>query len=314
MTDRPKLLLAAAFPDRDMAAFARHFTVLRLDEMADPAAFLAGPARDVTALATRGDIGADAALIGALPALKIIACYGVGYDAVDVEAARAAGVAVTNTPDVLTGDVADLAVGLTLDLCRMIAVGDAHVRAGKWGTEPLPLATRVHGRRVGIAGLGRIGAAIARRFSAFDCPVGYYNRSPREVAGWRAFPTLDDLAAWSEILVVAVAGGAGTRGIVTADTLAALGPEGFLVNISRGTTVDEAALIAALEERRIAGAALDVFLNEPDIDPRFLVLDNVLLQPHRASATVETRAAMGDLVLENLLAHFAGKPLPTRVV
>ncbi len=250
----------------------------------------------------------------ALPALEIIANYGVGVDAIDLEAARARGIRVTNTPDVLTDDVADIAIALALSVMREIPRGDAHVRGGGWAKGNLPLARRFHGCKFGIVGLGRIGIATARRAAAFDCSIGYFNRSPQPASPYQAFPTIRDLAAWSDVLVVTVAGGAGTRALIDAAVLQALGPRGFLVNVSRGTTVDEAALLDALERQAIGGAALDVFLNEPHIDERFKALPNAVLFPHHGSATVETRRAMGQLMRDNLTAHFAGKPLLTPVV
>ncbi|MEK6421548.1 MAG: 2-hydroxyacid dehydrogenase [Burkholderia gladioli] len=253
-------------------------------------------------------------MIAALPKLEIIACYGVGTDAIDLAAARERGIRVTNTPDVLTGDVADLGVGLALAMMRRIGAGDAHVRSGAWQDGNMPLVTRLYGKRVGIVGFGRIGSTLARRLSGFDVELGYFNTTPRADSPYRFFDSLTELAEWCELLIVTLAGGPGTRHLIDAKVLEALGPRGYLVNVSRGTTVDEAALLGALERREIAGAALDVFWNEPRIDPRFLALSNVLLQPHHASGTVETREAMGGLVRDNLAAHFAGEPLLTPVV
>jgi D-3-phosphoglycerate dehydrogenase len=311
---RPGLLVAGAYPAWDMEPLEAAYDVTRLWDVADRASFLGAPNPGLRALATRGDIGADATLIAALPDLEIIACYGVGTDAIDLVAARARGIRVTNTPDVLTGDVADLAVGLTLALLRGIPAADLHVRSGAWATRPMSLLARVHGRRIGIAGFGRIGQAVARRFEGFDAAVGYFARTPREDSAHRFFPGLQALADWADVLVVTMAGGAATANLIGTDVLGALGPQGYLVNVARGSVVDEPALLEALEHRRIAGAALDVFWNEPRIDTRFLALPNVILQPHHASATVETRRAMGALVRENLAAHFAGRPLPSPVL
>lgn len=269
---------------------------------------------DIMALVTSGGRGADAALIEALPALELIAVYGVGYDKVDLEAAARCNVAVTNTPDVLTADVADMALALALTLARRIVDGDAFVRSGAWPHKAMPLTGSVSGRKIGIVGLGRIGEAIARRFAGFDTEIGYWNRSPKPLSSWRAFPTPPALAAWADILVVAVAGGGDTIGLVDTETIAALGRDGLLINISRGTTIDEAALLVALENGGIAGAGLDVFQSEPAIDPRFFRLGNVVLSPHQGSATVATRQAMGALVRANLTAYFAGEALPTAVL
>jgi lactate dehydrogenase-like 2-hydroxyacid dehydrogenase len=266
-TTSPHVLMPGTYPEWDMAPLRAQYTLHRLWEATDRQAFIAEHAPDIRAVATRGELGANAELIAALPALELIACYGVGTDGIDLAACRARGIRVTNTPDVLNGDVADLAVALTLSLQRRIPAGDAFVRSGAWANGGMPLTTRVFGQRIGIAGFGRIGSTIARRLS----------------------------------------------GIVDAQVLQALGPAGWLVNVSRGTTVDEDALLQALEQKAIAGAALDVFLNEPRIDPRFAALDNVVLHPHHGSGTEQTRRAMGELVRRNLQAHFGGLPLLTPV-
>jgi D-3-phosphoglycerate dehydrogenase len=308
---RPHLLMPGTYPDWDMQALEQDYTVLRLWEAADQAAFLAKHAPAVRAVATRGDLGAAAGLLAQLPALEIISCYGVGTDAIAVDIARSRGIAVTNTPDVLTGDVADLAAGLALALLRRIPAADSFVRSGVWPSQGMPLASRLHGKRAGIAGMGRIGAATARRLAAFDMSIGYFSRQPKADSAGTHFTDLAALADWCDVLVVTLPGGAATANIVDAQVLQALGPQGWLVNVARGSTVDEAALLQALEARSIAGAALDVFWNEPRIDTRFLALDNVVLQPHLGSATTETRRAMGQLVRDNLAAHFAGRPLIT---
>lgn len=310
-SSRPKVLMVSSMPEWDLAPMREAYDLIDLP--ADGPSGLATTA-DITALVTSGGRGADAALIEALPALALIAVYGVGYDKVDLDAASRCNVAVTNTPDVLTNDVADMALALTLALARRIVDGDAFVRSGAWSGKSMPLTGSISGRKIGIVGLGRIGEAIANRFAGFDTEIGYWNRSPKPLSSWRAFPTPASLAAWADILVVAVAGGSDTVGLVDAETIAALGRDGLLINISRGTTVDEAALIAALESKTIAGAGLDVFLNEPAIDRRFLGLGNVVLSPHQGSATVATRRAMGELVRANLAAHFAGETLPTAVL
>lgn len=311
---RPTVLMAGPYPEWDMAPMERDYTLLRLWEAGDRAAFLAQHGTSVRALATRGELGASAELMAALPALEIVSCYGVGTDAIALDAARSRGVRVTNTPDVLTGDVADLAVGLALALLRRIPAGDAHVRSGAWSQGNMGLTTRLYGKRAGIVGFGRIGQAVARRLQGFEMEIGCFSRSARADGPHRCFAQLAALADWCDVLVVTLAGGEATRGMVDAAVLEALGPQGWLVNVSRGSTLDEAALLAALERRTIAGAALDVFHTEPRIDGRFLALDNVLLQPHHGSGTVETRRAMGQLVRDNLAAHFAGRPLPTPVI
>ena len=248
------------------------------------------------------------------PALGLIANFGVGYDAIDMAAARSRGIRVTNTPDVLNDDVADLAVAMLLAQSRQIVQGSDWVRSGRWSQEALPLNRKVSGRRVGIAGLGRIGREIADRLAAFKIGIHYHSRQPKDVpADWTYHPDPVALAAAVDDLIVAVVGGADTVGYVSAAAIAALGPDGVIVNISRGSTIDEAALLDALEARRIRAAALDVFLNEPDLDPRFLSLDNVLLQPHQGSGTIETRKAMGALQRDNARAFLAGRDLLTPV-
>ena len=313
-TVRPDVLMLGPYPAWDMEPLEAAYTLHRLWEAGDAQRFIADCAASIRAIATRGELGANAELIAALPRLEIIACYGVGTDAIDLAAARSRGVQVTNTPGVLSGDVADLAVGLSLAVMRRIPAADAHVRSGAWATRNMDLMTRLHGRRVGVAGFGRIGTTIARRFSGFDVEIGYFARAARADSPYRFFGRLVDLAAWCDLLIVILPGDAATRGIVNGDVLRALGPHGFLVNVARGSTVDEPALLDALEHNAIAGAALDVFWNEPKIDQRFMRLANVVLQPHNGSATVESRRAMGQLVRDNLQAHFAGQPLLTPVV
>ncbi|WP_432727083.1 2-hydroxyacid dehydrogenase [Variovorax sp. W6] len=309
----PHVLMAGAYPEWDMAPMREAYSLHHLWEAPDRQAFIAEHASRIRAIATRGELGASAELIAALPGLELVACYGVGTDAIDLAACRARGIRVTNTPDVLNGDVADLAVGLMLAVQRRIAAGDVFVRSGAWATSAMPLATRVFGQRVGIAGFGRIGGTIARRLSGFDVELGYFSRTPKAESPHRHFTSLSAMADWCDVLIVILPGGEATRGIVNAEVLRALGPKGWLVNVSRGTTVDEGALLQALETRGIAGAALDVFLNEPRIDPRFAALDNVVLTPHHGSGTEQTRRAMGELVRRNLEAHFAGLPLITPV-
>ncbi len=311
---KPEILVVGPYPDWDMAPLEDAYRVHRLWEVEDRERYVATHGAAVRAIATRGELGARAELMQQLPKLEIVACYGVGTDGIDLAHARSRGIRVTNTPDVLTGDVADIGIALALAVARQLPAGDAHVRAGRWSLGPLPLATRFFGKKVGIAGMGRIGQALARRAAAFDCEIRYFARSARAGLDWTFEPDLVALADWSEVLFVTLSGGPSTAAIVDARVLDALGPEGFLVNIARGSTVDEAALIAALEAKRIRGAGLDVFLNEPNIDPRFADLDTVVLYPHHGSGTIETRRAMGKLVRDNLEAHFSGRPLLTPVV
>jgi lactate dehydrogenase-like 2-hydroxyacid dehydrogenase len=260
-----------------------------------------------------GAHGASNEVVDALPALEIIAINGIGTDAVDLERARARSVRVTTTPDVLTDDVADLAIGLTLAVSRRICVADRFVRAGRWPGAHLPLSAKVSGKRLGIFGLGHVGRAVARRAEGFEMPIAYSEPHPAD-AGYRFVPVLEDLARDSDFLVVAATGGPATRGRVNRPVLDALGPAGILINVARGSIVDEAALVAALAEGRLGGAGLDVFAHEPAVGEALWTRDNVVLQPHQASATVETRRAMADLVLANLAVHFAGREPVTPVV
>ncbi len=242
--------------------------------------------------------------------------YGVGFDAVDLAACRARGIRVTNTPDVLTKDVADLGVAMMLALSRGVVGADAWVRDGSWAARGLyPLQRRVTGRRAGILGLGRIGYEVAKRLAGFEMAIAYTDVAEKPfAAGWDFVPDPVALAKRSDVLFVTLAASAATRHVVSTRVIEALGPEGMLVNVSRASNVDEEALLDALETGRLGSAALDVFEGEPRLDPRFLKLPNVLLQPHQASGTVETRKAMGQLVRDNLAAHFAGLPLPTPVL
>lgn len=309
----PDVLLIGPYPAWDMAELELRYTLHKLYAAADRANTLAQVGRRIRAIATRGELGATAELMGQLPNLEIVSCYGVGTDAIDLAYARSRGIAVTNTPDVLTEDVADLGVGLLLAVARGIVAGDQHVRTARWASANMGLTTRVYGKRIGIVGMGKIGAAFARRMAAFDCDIGYFGRHPKPDSSHQFFDTLPALADWADVLVVTVAGGAGTRDLIGEETLGTLGPDGIFINLSRGSTVNEGALLAALENGMIKAAGLDVFQNEPRIDPRFLALQNVVLQPHHGSGTVETRKAMGQLMRDNLAAHFAGRPLLTPV-
>ena len=311
---KPEILMMGPYPAWDLEDLESNYKVHRLWEAADRAAFLSEVGGNVRAIATRGEIGASAELMKALPGLEIVSCYGVGTDAIDLSHAKANGIRVTNTPNVLTADVADIGVGLLLAVARQIPQADRYVRDGRWRNANMHLVTRVHGKKVGIVGMGRIGVEVAKRLAAFDCPIAYFDINQRDDLPYTFVSDLLALAEQSEFLIVTLAGGASTQGIINADVLQALGRDGILINISRGSTVDEAALLDALERNVIKGAGLDVFWNEPNIDERFLTLENVVLQPHHASGTVETRQAMGKLVRDNLAAHFARQPLLTPVI
>jgi lactate dehydrogenase-like 2-hydroxyacid dehydrogenase len=313
---KPHVLQMGSYPDWDMPPLEARFVIHRLYEAPDRAAMLAEVGPKVRAIATRGDLGASAEVIAACPQLELIAVNGVGYDAVDFEAARARGIKVTNTPGVLDGECADIAVGMMLALARGIIGGDAYTRSGDWAKKgPYPLQRRVWGQRAGILGLGRIGMELGRRLQGFGMKISYLARSPKPVPeGWEFIADPAELAAASDFLFVTALANASTRHIVNARVLQALGPRGMLFNISRAQNIDEAALLDALEEGAIGGAGLDVFEGEPALNPRFAALNNVVLQPHVGSATVETRVAMGKLMLDNMVAHFDGAPLLTEVI
>ena len=310
---KPEILIPTKIFERTQAVLEKEFSCHRLYEATDRAAFLKPLAQRLRGIASFGsDVGAG--LMDALPKLEIISNFGVGVDSIDLEAARKRKIIVTNTPDVLNDCVADTTLALTLNVMRRFPQAEAYLRSGFWGTRgAYPLSTSLGGKTMGILGLGRIGEAIAQRAQAFGMKISYHNRNKKDVVYAYARDPVA-LARDSDVLVVVTPGGAGTRHIVDARVLDALGPEGYLVNISRGSTVDEAALIRCLQEGRIAGAGLDVFDNEPKVDARFFAMDNVVVLPHVGSATVETRTAMGNLQIENLRLHFAGKPVATRVV
>ncbi|MBT3332340.1 MAG: 2-hydroxyacid dehydrogenase, partial [Rhodospirillaceae bacterium] len=251
--------------------------------------------------------------INRLENLEIIASFSVGYDATDVATAQARGVIVTHTPEVLTGDVADLAMTFILMAPRRIGESERFLRSGKWLQGRMDLGTTVRGKRLGILGLGRIGMAVARRAEVFGLHIAYHDIKPMGDLAYRAYPTLLDLAEASDMLLVACEGGDATRDLVDADVLKALGPDGFLINAARGTIIDQPALIAALRDGGIAGAAMDVFDSEPEVPAELMAMENVVLTPHIASSTHETRRAMADLVYDNLRAHFDGKPVLTPV-
>jgi lactate dehydrogenase-like 2-hydroxyacid dehydrogenase len=267
----------------------------------------------IRAVATGGGTGLSSEWIEKLPNLGVIAVNGVGTDRIDLKLARARNIDVATTLGVLTDDVADTGIALMLALLRHVAAGDAYVRAGQWPKGGFPLGTSPKGKRLGILGLGQIGQAFGSKAEAFGMSVRYWNRSPIADSKWKACGSPIELAEDSDVLCVVIAATAETRNIVNAGMLKALGPKGYLINIARGTVVDEEALLAALNTGEIAGAGLDVFVNEPNIREEFFTAPNTVLMPHVGSATLETRIAMGDLVLKNLAAHFAGEKPPTTV-
>lgn len=306
---KPDILQTGAMPAIE-AALNDAYTVHRLWDVPDRDRFLAEVGPRIRAIVTGGNYGASTALIEATPELGLIAVHGVGTDAVDLDLARARGIRVSVTAGVLTEDVADMALGLLLAVARRLAEGDRFVRAGKWPKDRFPLGRKVAGKRLGILGFGRIGQAIARRAEGFGMVVSYTDVQELNLPQ-RFVPSLEDLARGSDFLVIAASASAQTRGLVGRAVLDAVGPEGILINIARGSIVDEAELVAALQDGRLGAAGLDVFVDEPNAPEALFSLDNVVLEPHQASATIETRVEMGRNVLANLEAFFAGRPLPT---
>ena len=290
------------------ASLAQAYTVHRLDDEVEPVAFLAEQGSRFSAVATSALFGVSAEQIAAMPNLRVISCFGVGVDKIAVGAARERGIPVGYTPDILNDCVADTAFALLLDVARATPEADRYVRAGLWakrGPNSFHFGRKVSGARLGIVGLGRIGKTIARRALGFEMNIRYHTRHPVVDVPWSHEPSLIDLARWADFLIVVTAGGPGTRHLINAEVLEALGPRGFLINVARGSVVDEKALVNALADKRIAGAGLDVFENEPCVPEELLAMDNVVLLPHIGSATEETRQAMGQRVIDNLELFFA---------
>ncbi len=308
---KPDVLLMGPMYPPTIESLEQAFTLHKVAPAADRDAFIAALADRITAAATTSSRGMDAATMARLPHLRLISHFGVGVDSVDVAAATARGIKVTNTPDVLTEDVADLAIGLLLATVRRICAGERYVREGKWLKGAFPLTDTIQGKMLGIVGLGRIGRAIARRAEAFNLRIAYQGPNRKDGVAYPYFADPVALAKEADFLVAACPGGEATRGLVSGAVLDALGPQGVFVNISRGSVADEAALVAALREGRLGGAGLDVFADEPRVPEALFAMDNVVLQPHVGSATHPTRRAMGQLVVDNLAAFFAGKPLLT---
>ncbi|KAE8656970.1 rop guanine nucleotide exchange factor 12-like [Hibiscus syriacus] len=292
----------------------KRFKLFRFWTVPDKSLFLASNKDSIQAVVGNASAGADAELVEALPKLEIVASFSVGLDKIDLAKCKEKGIRVTNTPDVLTEDVADLAIGLMLAVLRKLCESDRYVRSGKWKKGDYVLTTKFTGKEVGIIGLGRIGMAIAKRAEAFSCPISYYSRTKKPEINYKYYPSVVELAAHCDILVVACPLTKETHHIVNRDVINALGPKGVLINIGRGPHVDEPELVSALVEHRLGGAGLDVFENEPYVPEELFGLDNVVLLPHVGSGTVETREAMADLVIGNLEAHFQKKPLLTPVV
>lgn len=308
------VLSIGSFPEATNAELASRFAVTRHFNRPAPDALSAELKGRIRGIATEANRGADRALIAALPSLEIISLFGVGTDSVDLAAARERGIPVTNTPDILTDEVADLAIGLMLASARQILFADRYVRDGSWASKgPIPLGRSVKGKTMGMVGLGGIGRAIADRGAAFRMRVIYNGPRRKADVPYEFVGDLVEMARQSDYLMVACKGGPDTHHLVSAAVIDALGPQGTLINVARGSVVDEPALIAALAQGRLGHAALDVFESEPSPSPEVLKLPNVIVQPHQGSATLETRTEIGQLMIDNLSAHFAGKPLLTPV-
>ena len=309
------VLAVGQYSETDTKALETELSAPLLPALSDIAALSEAERKQVTALAYKGHHPLDGAVMDQLPSLKLIANFGVGYDAINVADASARGIKVTNTPNVLNDDVADLAVALLIMESRKLTASESWMRAGKWPAGgAYPLARKMSGRKVGVLGMGRIGREIADRLAAFKCEIHYQSRSRKDAPeGWTYHADPVELARAVDDLVIAVVGGPETVGFVSAEVIAALGPDGIIVNIARGSVIDEAALLDALEQGRLRGAGLDVFLNEPEVDGRFMDLPNATILPHVGSATVETRAAMGDLQRRNIRAFLDGQPVVTPV-
>lgn len=311
---KPEIVVAPRLYDPVMRALDVDFTIHPLWEAADPLAFLSPIKDKVRGFASFTSYPVTAALMAALPRLEIISAMSVGTDHIDLAVAKARGIAVTNAPGVLTDCVADIGMALVLAVARRVVVADRFVRRGDWLTGSFPLATKVGGATMGIVGLGRIGKAVAERAAAFGMRIVYYGRHRQQDVDYPFFDDLAAMARESDYLMLTCPGGAATNHLVDAAVIDALGPEGVLINIARGSVVDEDAMVAALLSAKLGGAGLDVYANEPHVPEALIKLDNVVLLPHLASATHATRAAMGQLMIDNLKAHFAGAELLTPVI
>ena len=310
---KPEIVIVGPLYAATQARLDAEFVTHRLWEAPDRAAFLRGLADRVRGVAVYALHGCPGDIIEALPRLEIVACMGIGVDRIDLACAKARGVHVTNTPDVVTDDTADTALALMLAVERRIVEADAFTRRGDWPKGDFSFGRALRGRKVGIVGLGRIGQAIAKRVEAFGTEIAYQGPRRKSAMPYRYFAEPAELAAWSDILVVACPGGEATRYLVNRSVIEALGPEGTLINIARGSIIDEAALIAALQSGALGAAGLDVYADEPRVPEALRAIERVVLTPHIGSATHDTRRAMGDLMIDNLHAHFAGRPLLTPV-
>lgn len=310
---KPELLVLRDLMPAQTTQLEHAFSLHRFDQIADKDTFLSETGPKIRGVVTSGAVGFSRDMLASLPALEIVGSASVGTDSIDVAACHEKGIHVTNTPDVLNNDVADLGIGLIMNALRRLGAGHDYVRSGDWARHGMmPLTTALTGKRVGIVGLGRIGHELANRALALKMNISYTGRTRQDVT-YTFHDNVIDLAKNSDILVLTCPGGKQTHHLIDAAVLKALGPQGWVVNLSRGSVIDESALLDALADQAIAGAALDVYNNEPNIDPRFATLSNVILYPHHASGTTATREAMSQLVVDNLHAHFQGKPLVSPV-
>ncbi|WP_425098696.1 2-hydroxyacid dehydrogenase [Tropicibacter sp. S64] len=310
---KPDVLLMYPTRPKAMAQLEALYTLHRYDEAEDKMAFLAEHGAKITAISTNGHAELGAAHLAHMPNLGLVSCSSAGFESIDDAALKARGIALTNTSVALRDDVADCALMLVLACRRHLIAGHAYVRTGDWGRKGMyPLTSAIRGKKAGIVGLGSIGQAIADRLEVLGMEIGYTGRKPKPVH-YTFHDSAESLAAWSDVLVVVVPGGPETEGLIDAAVLAALGPQGTLINVARGSVVDETALIAALENGTLGSAGLDVFRGEPNPDPALVAAPNLTLYPHHASGTIETRDAMAQLMVDNLAAHFAGRPLLTPV-
>ena len=289
------------------------FTVHKLFQVADHAEFFAKQGQNIKGIVTRGDIGVSNEVLALLPEVQIISIFGVGTDAVDLATTHERNIIVTTTPGVLTDDVADTALGLIIATSRRLCLADKFLRAGQWPHSTLPLSSKVTGKRLGVFGMGQIGQAIARRAAGFDMQIAYTDKAHNETLPYQYVPDLMSLASQSDILVVAISGGKDSAGLVNKTIFAAMPNHAILINIARGSMVNQDDLILALQQQNIGGAGLDVFADEPNVPLALIEMDNVVLLPHIASATTETRIQMSDIVFSNILAHFSGEKSPTAI-
>lgn len=302
---RPLILAYGDMAGQVTERLSRHFDLLAWPAESDVPAFLAAHGDRIAGVATGGDAGLPNRVIDALPALRIISSYGVGYDRIDAVHAAERGIIVTHTPEVLDDEVANTTIALLLAVTRRIVAYDHYIRQGNWAKHGSPPLTHgLAGRRVGIVGLGRIGLTIAQKLGVFGCEIVYHTRNPRPGVGYRHYPDLVAMAGGCDVVIVMVPGGEATRHLISRPVIDALGPQGTLISMGRGSVVDETELVAALAEGRLGAAGLDVFEDEPNVPEQLFSMDNVVLLPHVGSATVETRAAMASLVIDNLVSYF----------